>query len=453
MESGQQAVIPVFEPLVRMNGAERGLPNLVESWKYSPDGKALTLRLRKGIQYTDGSELNAEDVKYNISHYTFKGLRPADFAAIQSYDVIDNYTLRLTGKEPMLGLLPQLAGTAGMMTSSVAMQKQVTLENMKDHMIGTGPFVLSSWQRGISIGYTKNPKYWQKGKPYLDGIEMVMIPDATTRIMAFQKEDSAIITKITPSDAKLLKTGGYTVLPGAIPSLTFICPDGDNKDSPFANKLVRQALDYAIDKKAMADAIGLGYYLVAHQIMPAGSPAHIPGLQPREYNPARAKELLKRAGYPKGFSTTLTAQNNFDKDALVAVQTYLQAVGIKAEINILDKGIFQTTRGKGWKGLMLVSEVTLHTNSVVKQLYFQLKSQYMSPSASANVRSFIEAPNPKSAEAKLRELTKFSFDEATLLPLWTAPELNAMSKRVHAETFGQGMNWYYWEPASVWLSK
>lgn len=456
MVCGQQVGIPVFEPLVRRDTKEETFPHLIESWEFSNSAKSFTMHIRKGVKYTDGSDLNAEDIKYNISHYTSHGIPPQAFAAIESYDVIDDYTLRLNFKAPNIFFPYTICSTAGMMTSSVAMQKEVTPDTMQEHMVGTGPFMLSSWKAKTNLILKKNPNYWQKGKPYLDGIEEWIIPNGMTRLLAFQKEDSQIIARLTPADAKILEDAGYKIQRSAASTIDLICPDGKNAYSPFSKKLVRQALEYALDKSVMAKAIGMGYYDVANQIMPEDTPSHVSGLPSRDYNPQKAKELLTQAGYPNGFSTTLIAGNNYDKDVLLTIQSYLQDVGIKAEIKMIDYSLYQTTLTKGWEGLLVRYGVTCNTDSIMTQLFdpsYRLSSQYMSPGIMDKIDGVKEAPDENSVDETLKDLIKLTYEEATFTPLWFSKVLDGMSKNVHADGWGQGAFTFYWEPWNIWLSK
>lgn len=163
---------------------------LAESYNISPDGKIITLHLRKGVKFQDGEPFNAEAVKYNLQNYAPNKVIPDLLKNVSSYDVIDEYTLRITLKVFDPSFLSSLAkGNTGIMASPAALKITSTPENMaKDHMIGTGAFKFTNWQRDVSAKYEKWTGYWEQGKPYLDGIEYNQVVDPVTSLVSLRKE-------------------------------------------------------------------------------------------------------------------------------------------------------------------------------------------------------------------------------------------------------------------------
>ena len=131
-------------------------------------------------------------------------------------------------------------------------------------------------------------------------------------------------------------------------------PDGANPDSPFAKQKVREAAEYAIDRQAIVEGLGYGFWSAANQFDEPGGVAYDPNFKGREYNPDKAKSLLAEAGYPNGFQTKIIARSDESQDVLVAMQTYLAAVGIKAKIEIVDRGKYAEVNLKGWQNGLLV---------------------------------------------------------------------------------------------------
>lgn len=457
---GQRQVDPALEYLLRFDANDRIQPELADSWEVSGDGKAITFHLHKGIKFSDGTDFNAEAVKYNLENFAPNGVRPPELKPITSYDVIDAYTLRLNLAQYHAYLLYSLGATSGgRMGSPTAMQIKTTTENMaKDHLVGTGPFLFSSWQRQNFVKFVKNPNYWQAGKPYLDGIEFNQVADPLTSIISFKKGDGQVIFGLTPFEANDLKSEGYDITTSQARMVLTMFTDGANADSPFANKLVRQAAEYALDKKALSTAMGLGYYPAVSQLVPEGHAYYVPGLQSRDYDPKKAKDLLIQAGYPDGFKTTLTttivAQ---DQSVVVAIQTYLKAVGIDATIDIADAARANEMAVKGWKGLILSSNPTVCgiRTLCMRVFYAELNviSMYRPDGWKAKVDAAVAQPDENKRTAQMKELIKTSFDEAMNIPLWERPDLTAQAKNVRDLGWCVGGAPFYYRPANVWLSK
>jgi peptide/nickel transport system substrate-binding protein len=453
----QRITAPVFDLLLNVNAKEELQPGLAESFEVSNDGKKVTLHLRKGIKFSDGTDFNAAAVQYNLQNLAPNNVKPPELNAITSYEILDDYTLRLNFEKFNVITLMTLMFPYGFMASPTAWQVKTTPDNMaKDHMVGTGPFLFSSWQRNNFVKYVKNPGYWQKGKPYLDGIEMNQVIDPVTSLISFQKGEGQVIFGLTPDEAKTLKAAGFDIITAETKTVWGIYPDGANSDSPFANKLVRQALEYAIDKKALAANVGSGYFTVANQTVPDDSPYYISGLSPRDYNPQKAKELLTQANYPSGFKTTLLTTSANNQDAVVAIQSYLKAVNIDTTIDVADAARFGTAQTKGWKGLLLPNNpvspsqrifcsrltTTADYVSCFKPDWFKAKSDAIQAQPDYNQRL-----------AGMKDIVKGFYDESVSIPLWFGSEISAQVKNVKGLDWGKGSAAYYYDPASAWLSK
>src|ERR1035437_593519 len=345
---------PVYDRLVNRDKDFHILPMLAQSWDVAPDGKAITLHLQKGVKFHDGTDFNAEAVKYALQN---SGTFTSSLKKVSSYDVLDDNTLRFNMTQFDANLLLNLsAGFGGWVASPTAMKTPTTPENMaRDHMVGTGPFTFVSSQRDVSANYTKFTNYWQKGKPYLDGVEFMQIQDPVTGLLAFKNGDAQFLFQVSPYDARNLASAGYEIILSDVKFTYYMMPDGANPDSPFADVKVRQAVEYAINKKAIADSIGSGYYEVLNQLPTSDSPLYVPALAARNYDQSKAIQLLAEAGYPNGFKTTLYTNTTFNKVALVAMQADLKKVGIDAMLDMADSGRFTSINQNGWKnGILLM---------------------------------------------------------------------------------------------------
>jgi peptide/nickel transport system substrate-binding protein len=351
MPTSYSLIHPIFEPLVRTDENEKLFPYLAESWTVAPDGKSITFNLRKGIKFQDGTDFNAEAVKYNLQQMLAANIAGSDvLKKITSYDVVDATTIRLNLTSYDYTLLLRLGQSIiGLMASPTAMQNGKTPQ---ERAIGTGPFKFDSWARDSFIKVVKNPDYWQKGKPYLDSITYKCITDITVAIMSFKAGELDVEQNVDPIDAVQLKKEGFQVEQSGVTWIHSLIPDGGNPKSPFADIRVRQALEYAIDKKGHADGVGMGAYAVLDQIAMPTDAYYDSTLAPRTYNVAKAKQLLADAGYPNGVKVKLQTDVRVRKDSLQAIQTYLKDAGFETTTDIADVARMTSIQRTGWEGIL-----------------------------------------------------------------------------------------------------
>jgi ABC-type transport system substrate-binding protein len=227
---------------------------------------------------------------------------------ITGYDIIDKYTLKLNLSGFDLNLLYNLTMGAGLISSPTAAKKTTTPEYLAiDHMVGTGAFNLVSTRINANVAYRKAENYRESDKPYLDGIEFTQISDPASSMTALRSGKWHLIYDITPQQATELKAAGFNITTEGTHSVVYITPDGANPDSPFGDKMIREAVEYAIDKAALADGEGLGYYPELTQFAMPGDATYNWDMTTREYNPTRARQLLTKAGFPIGFYTRILA--------------------------------------------------------------------------------------------------------------------------------------------------
>ncbi len=452
----QRMVETAYDFLVRYDQNYTFYPRLADSWTVSPDGKSITFRLHPGIKFSDGTPFNAAAVKTNLELYAPNGVRTPSLKQITSYDIIDDLTIRLNLKNFDSTLLIDLGDGPGIMASPAAIAKQTTPENMaKDHLVGTGPFVLSSFEKNQNIKYVKNPNYYQSGKPYLDAFEFYMITDPVTSIMSFKKGDSHVIFGITATEAKDLKASGYNIVTTDIKPVAVLLPDGMNADSPWSKKEVREALEYAIDRPTLAQSFGGGYYEAVSQFSTKDSPYFNSSAATRNFDPKKAKDLLAAAGYPTGFKTKIYSVTSYEKDILVAIQTYLKDIGIEAELDLRDNASITDLQIKGWKnGILLFTPIIPNIRSISFRLAGGFNvSFYKNADWQAKVDATVTQPDEPKRLAQLKELIKILNDEAAFISLWTKPEISALDKRVQDLKWTQGGHPRFYEPQDAWLSK
>ena len=314
----------VFEGLTRIGPKGEVLPDLAESWTISDDGKTYTFKLHTGVKFHDGTDFDANDVKFSLgraradnSVNAQKGL----FAAIDKVDVIDPATIKVTLKNPQGSFLYNMGwGDAVIVAPETA-------DTNKEKPIGTGPFKFQSWAKGSSITLVKSDNYW--GTPAsLDKAEFRIVPDAAAYVPALLSGDiQAFPFFDADSVAQVKDDPRFKVVIGSTEGETILSIN--NKKPPFDKLAVRQALASAIDRKAVIDAgsSGLGTPIGSH-FSPA-DPGYIDLTGVYPYDVAKAKEYLKEAGLPNGFKATLKLPPTpYARDGGQVIQSELKEIGV-----------------------------------------------------------------------------------------------------------------------------
>ncbi|RWB85822.1 MAG: ABC transporter substrate-binding protein [Mesorhizobium sp.] len=318
----------VFEGLTRIGPNGEVLPDLAESWTISDDGKVYTFKLHTGVKFHDGSDFSADDVKFSLdraradnSVNAQKGL----FAAIDKVDVVDPATVKVTLKNPQGSFLYNMGwGDAVMVSPKSA-------DTNKEKPIGTGPFKFQAWAKGSSITLVKSDSYW--GAPVsLDKVEFRIVPDAAAAVPALLSGDIQAFPFFDPDSVSQVKDDPrFHVAIGSTEGETILSIN--NKKAPFDKLEVRQAISYALDRKAIIDgaSAGLGLPIGSHM-----SPANkyyvdLTGRYPHDV--AKAKELLKEAGLENGIKATLKLPPpSYARLGGEIIASELRDVGIDLEI-------------------------------------------------------------------------------------------------------------------------
>jgi peptide/nickel transport system substrate-binding protein len=447
-----------LETLFMYNEKFTLVPRLAMGWKANASDKTITITLRKGVKFHDGSEFNADVVKWNLDQY--RASKRVELKNVKSVDIVDPYTVRLNLSEFDNLVVGDLAGDAGRMISRKAFEEKGQAWCEKNP-VGTGPFKFSSWMKDVVIKYVKNENYWQKGRPYLDGLEIVSFADKTTALLALKRGEIDILYDPSPKDAKVLDDeGSYKIDIMPLGPQPHLAGDSVNADSPFANLKVRQAVSHAIDTQAIAKALGYGYWRVQNQPAIPGSWAYNPKVTGYPYNPAKAKKLLAEAGYPNGFKTSLFFWGTPDRiREMEAVQGYLSQVGIDAKLESMDRGRFnEMATGGGWKNglfcvLMIAKPDVLAT---IKHIVTPGSRMFVSMIRPTEYQDLfakaISTSDEKLKRSLTHELMKMGTDKHCMANwLYVQTFVTVKSSKVHDDMYGKipGL----WLSPDAWLSR
>lgn len=313
-------------------------PELAQSYSVSPDGKEYTFVLRKA-SFHDGEPVTAEDVKATFawllglsSRATYKG----ELGVIDSIEVVDPQTVRFHLKNAFVPFPHYLALAESAILPKAWLEKNGTNPNAAP--VGAGPFQFVTWSRGREIVVKKFPGYYKAGKPGVDELHFQFTTDDDTRVNAIRTGDVDIIEYVPWKDLPTLKKDKNIRIEST--SGPFMMLQFNTHFEPFSKPEVRQAISYAINRAVVIDTAfnGAGTPLFSLPFV-KGAPGYNPALENYfSYNPAKAKELLAKAGYPNGFKARLlaTAQYGYHMNTAIAVKSELAKVGIDADLDLPD---------------------------------------------------------------------------------------------------------------------
>lgn len=333
----------IYESLVTRNNPELEVrPGLAESWTVSKDGLVWTFKLRKGVKFHDGTPFNAQAVKYNFDRLLDSKnptIKSGVFNFIEQVEVVDDYTVKLINKFPFGAVLAHLAHPGGGIASPAALEKYGS--RIGDNPVGTGPYRLKTWVPGDRIVLERYDGYSGTSKPKMREIVFKVAREEATRVMMLETGEADVATNIPPDEAERLKSNpNLQVL--RCPTNRVIYIGMNNLSAPFDNVKVRQAVNYAVDKEAILEHVLNGYGGICDSPVAPLTWGYVDGKR-YEYNPEKAKQLLKEAGVAPGTRIKLWApQGRYLKDAETAqaVAGYLSAVGFNVDFQIMEWGAY-----------------------------------------------------------------------------------------------------------------
>ena len=366
---------PIFNGIVQFKRGETEIePGLAESWEISEDGKTYTLNLRKGVKFgktdyfTPTRDFNADDIIFTIERLTDTGFAfnkdyPAEFPysvgmglpdIIDKVEKVDDYTVKITLTETNAPFLQNLAMPFAYVHSAEYAKQLQDAGNAADlntKPVGTGPFVFTSYQKDAQIRYTKNPDYWNKDNIHIDNLVFVITKDSAVRAQKVQAGECNVSAYANPSEVdSAKKSGKANVLDDAGFNVGYLGYNTEKPDLKDVN--VRRALDMAINKDAIINAVYQGSGIKASNPMPPTQWGYNDEIKDAPYDIEKAKALLAEAG-AKDLEIDLwymPVQRPYNPNAkLMAemIQSDWAKVGVKAKLVTYEWGEYLKRAGKG----------------------------------------------------------------------------------------------------------
>lgn len=328
--------LTVFERLVKLSPDGKGVePELATEWSVAEDGMSATFKLREGITFWNGNPMTSRDVVFSLTRAIDQtGSWGFLFSPIKSVEAVDTHTVKFTMSEPFAPLLPALSTFA----ASIYEEANFVARGASagEHPMGTGAFMLKSWERGQSVELVAYPNYWQKGKPAVDGITFRVVGDENARILQLSSGAIQVATDVPANQIDQITAAGGAIatVPGS--SVGFVTMN--QKIKPFDEAPVRCAIAWSLDREAIARSIYFGRAQAAKAILPTSTFFYDANTSPIGFDLERARELLAKSSVPKGFSFTATVPSG-DNIKLAIAQIWaasLAKIGVTMNIEQVE---------------------------------------------------------------------------------------------------------------------
>ncbi|SKB71949.1 peptide/nickel transport system substrate-binding protein [Arthrobacter sp. 31Cvi3.1E] len=435
----------VYDTLVNIKPDGKSVePNLATEWNYNEDKTVLTMKLRDDVTFTDGTKFTADVAAQNLLRFR-DGTSPQrnKIADLSDAKAENDSTLVITLKQANPAFLLNLGQAAGLQESPAAFDKP----DVKTNPVGSGPYILNTGQSvvGSSYKFDKNPNYWNAGSVHFDSLTVKVFTDSTSELNALRGKqlDGAAVPDL--AIAPQVKAAGFDLADQHLNFAGLMLFDRGGQTNPaLANVKVRQAINYAIDAEAMNEVIAQGEGEITRQIFRPESPAYDKSLNDRySYDPGKARELLKEAGYADGFELTIPTSSISPKPLAPLLQQQLGDVGIKTTFVDVAQNLIAELQGKKY-GL---AYFTLQRDADD----WMLISNLLSPTATWNVFKYkdpkveeligtIRTDEGTARDEALKELNAYIVEQAWFAPWFSPGNRFATNDKISVE-LNQGNAW------------
>ena len=440
-----------FDRLIELDQKAQPQPMLATSWELSGDARRMKMNLRQGVQLHSGRELTSEDVKWSLDRThdptTGNGTLVASTVFLKEIETPDKYTLILNFSQPWPGFFDVLE------TINIIDPRS----DVKARPVGTGPFTFVEYVPGDHLRMAKNNSYWQPGKPYFDELYVQFFKDQQAMVTALEAGAIDVAdSPPTPDAVRLQKDTNFQVLSNPFTG-TYVMIAANVTMPPMDNKKVRQALNFAIDRKRIRETAYSGFGDPRVQIWPDWSPWYDTAqASAYDFNLDRTKALLTEAGVPN-LETELTWRTNASESQLVAqiYQADLAKIGVKLNLKPLEPAVWNEYAISGkFAGISIAN-----ANSANLSMGAAAVGTWMSPDngitgfrspawtdLASRVLSETDAAKQKTLSV---ELNKYLLDESWMMPLVSLPPKIIARKNLRGISFNQHETATYYD---AWLA-
>jgi len=442
----------IYDSLLRRDeNTGKPIPGLATSWDVTGDTKrSITFHLRDDVVFSDGTKMDAAAVKASLDHNKKNSQLTTLTTHTDSVEVVDPLTVRVNLKDDQSTPFLYVMGLSrdGMIESPKAMA------GLDKHPVGSGPFMLKSFAAGEGIELVKNPKYWDKAHYNFPGIHFLQAATGPPAVLSFKAGDLDLVRFEAESLPTLRKESNARVVTKkteAFLRLEFRFGFSGGRTTPFNNPLVRQAVLHAIDRDKINRIVQLGQGEVASQALPKSSPGYNPALADLyPFDPQKAKDLLRQAGYPNGFTFPMVIpgpgiQNMQSMGELI--QNMLKDVGITANItpiagNDIATNYYINGTGEAFSAAQLASSFYpgAYYDEFGKFQYVPTFNHSENQQITDLTLAAQAAKDPAETGRLIQQAAKIAMDGAMEAPIAFMPQFLAVAKNRVGGTVGGQRN-------------
>jgi peptide/nickel transport system substrate-binding protein len=416
-------------------------PSLAESWSMTPDGLTYEFVLRKGVRFHNGEPVTAEDAKFSFERY--RGISAKVLKEkVAAVEAPDPGRLRFRLKQPWPDFMTFYNGVAtgaGWVVPKKYVEK-VGEDGFKKAPVGAGPYRLVSFSPGVELVLEATDGYWRK-TPSVKRLVFKSVSDVSTRLVMLKSGDADVAYAIAgPLGEELRRTPGLTLRPTPFTSCHWLYfADQWAASSPWSDRRVRLAATHAVDRQAINQAESLGFSKITGSIIPTSFDFYWqpPVLQ---FDPAKAKQLLAEAGYPRGFEAGDLWTDVSTIGASEAALNYLQGAGIRMKLRPLERaGFLKSYQEKTLRNVIyMISGIA--GNAATRIEPFAVSSGIYAYGAYPDIDGLFREQagerDPKKREAILHRIQQLMHEKVMYLPIWQLAVLNGYGPRVAESGLG-----------------